>query len=237
MSALRTRLETALASRRSRQMLRSLDPLPSTATAQTSLVDFSSNDYLSFSRSPLLREKLLTSLNSPSSPSPFGPPSSRLLDGNTPSHLSLELQLSRFFSSEEGGGLLFNSGFDANVGVWTCLPGPEDYILYDELVHASIHDGMRSSRVTKERRNPIKHNSLEDLERRLKGIIENDEGVRNGEKSVWIGVESLYSMDGDLCPLKEMVQIVEGLLPKGNGHFIVDEVSFFSCNLVPLSCT
>ncbi|GAA5946236.1 hypothetical protein JCM3765_000163 [Sporobolomyces pararoseus] len=222
MSALRTRLESALASRRSRQMLRSLEPLPS-SSSNSHLVDFSSNDYLSFSQSPLLRQKLLSSLNSASSPSPFGPPSSRLLDGNSPSHLSLENQLSRFFNSEEGGALLFNSGFDANVGIWTCLPGPEDYILFDELVHASIHDGMRSSRVPSNRRIKINHNDLEDLERKLRKIMKEDAAVEKGEKSVWIGMESLYSMDGDLCPLKQMVELVERVLPKGNGHFIVDE--------------
>ncbi|GAA5977455.1 hypothetical protein JCM5350_004693 [Sporobolomyces pararoseus] len=224
MSALRTRLESALASRRSRQMLRSLEPLPSSSSSSNShLVDFSSNDYLSFSESPLLRQKLLSSLNCTTSPSPFGPPSSRLLDGNSPAHLSVENQLSRFFNSEEGGALLFNSGFDANVGIWTCLPGPEDYIFYDELVHASIHDGMRSSRVPSNRRIKINHNDLENLETALRKISIEDVRVEKGEKSVWIGVESLYSMDGDLCPLKEMVELVERVLPKGNGHFIVDE--------------
>ncbi|GAA5933809.1 aminotransferase class I/II-fold pyridoxal phosphate-dependent enzyme [Sporobolomyces koalae] len=221
MSALRTRLESALASRASRQMLRSLVPLA--PAERLRLVDFSSNDYLSFAAHPILREKLLRELNDPESPSPFGPPSSRLLDGNSPSHLALEAHVSDFFASEPEGALVFNSGFDANVGVWTCLPGPDDYILYDELVHASIHDGMRSSRVPPAKRIKVRHNGLDDLERTLTEIVSQDRSVRQGDRSVWIGVESLYSMDGDLCPLRNMVELVERLLPCGNGHFIVDE--------------
>jgi len=134
---------------------------------------------------------------------------------------------------------LFNSGFDANVGVWSCLPSEEDYILFDSLVHASIHDGMRSSRVPKEQRIAFKHNDLESLEGILKSLKESDVGVGDGSKSVWIGVESLYSMDGDLVPLREMVELVERLLPEKNGLFIIDEVrlvflSHFSPNLFPV---
>ncbi|GAA5956672.1 hypothetical protein JCM21900_002333 [Sporobolomyces salmonicolor] len=219
MAALHSRMTTALASRSSRQMLRSLEPIPSSA----SLVDFSSNDYLSFSCSPSLRSKLLSALSSSPSapPSPYGPPSSRLLDGNSSHHLSLEAHLSAFFRAE--AGLLFNSGFDANAGLWACLPGPDDWILFDQLVHASIHDGMRASRVAKDRRRAFKHNKLEDLERTLAEIVQSDGGVRKGEKSVWVGIESLYSMDGDLAPLKEVVELVERLLPLGNGHLVVDE--------------
>ncbi|GAA5974274.1 hypothetical protein JCM11641_006705 [Rhodosporidiobolus odoratus] len=218
-SALSSRLEAALSSRRDRQMLRSLDPSPSSSSSLP-LVDFSSNDYLSFSRSPLLRKKLLTAIHEPSF-LPYGPPSSRLLDGNSPHHLSLESRLSSFFGSESA--LLFNSGFDANAGLWACLPGPEDYILFDELVHASMHDGMRASRVPEDRRQPFRHNDVSALESRLRKLVEEDEGVKKGEKSVWISVESLYSMDGDLAPLQEMVDVAERILPAGNGHFVVDE--------------
>ncbi|GAA5876058.1 hypothetical protein JCM8547_003542 [Rhodosporidiobolus lusitaniae] len=218
-SALTSRLTAALDSRRSRQMLRSLAATPP-SPSDPQLVDFSSNDYLSFSRSLPLRSALLTSLNDPSF-SPYGPPSSRLLDGNSPSHLSLEARLASFFKAPSA--LLFNSGFDANAGMWASLPGPEDTIVFDELVHASMHDGMRASRVPKERRRAFKHNSVEALEEQLQRAVEEEEGVREGTKSVWIGVESLYSMDGDLAPLREMVELVERVLPAGNGHLVVDE--------------
>ncbi|GAA5889041.1 hypothetical protein JCM6882_009725 [Rhodosporidiobolus microsporus] len=238
-SALDARLTAALSSRAERQMLRSLDsaPPPTTLTAASSpspsppssssnpdpvLVDFSSNDYLSFSTHPSLRENLLRTLTSPSPPLPlYGPPSSRLLDGNTPSHLSLESRLSTFFRAP--AALLFNSGFDANAGLWACLPGAGDWVVFDELVHASMHDGMRASRVPKERRKAFSHNRVDGLRAVLEEIVGADERVRRGEVSVWVGVESLYSMDGDLAPLREMVALVEELLPAGNGHFVVDE--------------
>ncbi|BGP42769.1 hypothetical protein JCM10449v2_006781 [Rhodotorula kratochvilovae] len=217
MAALEQRLQSALASRASRQMLRALDPFPPTST---SLVDFSSNDYLSFSRSPLLRQKLTAALSDPKT-SLYGPPSSRLLDGNTPLHASFEHRLASFFNAPSA--LLFNSGFDANAGLWACLPGPDDWIVHDELVHASMHDGMRASRVPKERRRAFGHNCVEELERALREIAERDERVKEGGSSVWVGVESLYSMDGDLAPLREMVECVERILPRGNGHMVVDE--------------
>ncbi|GJN93686.1 hypothetical protein Rhopal_006743-T1 [Rhodotorula paludigena] len=198
-------------------MLRALDPAP---PASTTLVDFSSNDYISFGQSPKLRKKLADAIEAPAT-SLYGPPSSRLLDGNSPLHASLEHRLAAFFQGPSA--LLFNSGFDANAGLWACLPGPDDWIVYDELVHASIHDGMRASRVPKERRRAFKHNSLRVLETTLQSIIEQDEGVRLGERSVWVGVETLYSMDGDLAPLREMAELVERVLPAGNGHLVVDE--------------
>ncbi|GAA5948681.1 hypothetical protein JCM3775_000928, partial [Rhodotorula graminis] len=164
-SALDDRLKATLDSRKSRQMLRQLDPAP---PASSNLVDFSSNDYLSFARSPVLRRKLvdaLATVDDGTATPLYGPPSSRLLDGNTPLHASLERRLAAFFDAP--AALVFNSGFDANVGLWTCLPAPDDWIVYDELVHASMHDGMRASRVPSERRRAFRHNRVESLERVL----------------------------------------------------------------------
>ena len=215
------RLEAALASRLERGMLRSIDPRPK-EQQKANLVDFSSNDYISFGRSRRLRQKLVSSLEEKESLPVYGPPSSRLLDGNSPLHAALELRLAAFFRAPTA--LLFNSGFDANVGLWTCLADQRDWIVYDRLVHASMHDGMRSSRVPASRRRAFAHNSVRNLSELLGEIVRSDEGVRDGTRSVWIGVESLYSMDGDLAPLEEIVQAVEAALPRGNGHIIVDEV-------------
>ncbi|KAK4049251.1 hypothetical protein OIO90_005540 [Microbotryomycetes sp. JL221] len=196
--------------------------------SNSNLVDFSSNDYLSFSQSNILKQNLLNDLEQLSfgskqdcDESPFGPPSSRLLDGNSKHHLNLEQQLTQFFRSESG--LLFNSGFDANVGVWSCLPSKQDWIVFDSLIHASVHDGMRASRVPKHQRISFQHNNVQDLERKLCEIKQADQQVRQGKSAVWIGIETLYSMDGDLAPVKEMLQVVERSLPLGNGHMIVDE--------------
>lgn len=217
MTQLDDRLTKILDSRADRQILRSLAP---TAAPEGPLVDFSSNDYLSFGRSAALRSRFLSTLSK--LPSPYGPPSSRLLDGNSSHHLDLEAQLTAFFCAESG--LLFNSGFDANVGAWNTLPDKNDWIVYDELIHASVHDGIRASRVDKGKRRSFKHNDVQDLERVLEDIVRADGGVKQGARSVWVGVETLYSMDGDLSPLKEIVEATERVLTKGNGHLVVDEV-------------
>ena len=217
MTQLDDRLTKILESRAERQILRSLTP---TVAPEVPLVDFSSNDYLSFGRSTTLRSRFLSNLSK--LPSPYGPPSSRLLDGNSSHHLDLEAQLTAFFRADSG--LLFNSGFDANVGAWTTLPDKDDWIVYDELIHASVHDGMRASRVEPSKRRSFKHNSVEDLRRVLGEIVKLDSEVKSGARSVWVGVETLYSMDGDLSPLKDIVAATEQALPKGNGHLVVDEV-------------
>jgi 8-amino-7-oxononanoate synthase len=82
---------------------------------------------------------------------------------------------------------------------------------------------MRQSRVPLSRRLKILHNSIRDFDHQLTRLINSDSSIVDGSKSVWIGLESLYSMDGDLALLKEFVELVERYLPRGNGHFIVDE--------------
>ena len=213
------------------------------------MVDFSSNDYLSLSTKPAIKRRFVKAFMEPSEGgeglSPYGPPSSRLLDGNSREHQALERQLVGFLKAntqaccqtlEEAAdgharspqlspvaGLLFNSGFDANLSVFATLPAPDDYILFDELVHASTHDGMRASRVPKERRTAFRHSDVADLTAKIGQIRAADGEVAGGRRNVWVAVESLYSMDGDVCPLREVVEAVEGLLPGGNGLMVVDE--------------
>lgn len=219
MSALHARLSSSLQARETKRIKRTLSPSRHPQLVDPSLTDFSSNDYLSLATSPVLKQKLLTALAA--LPSPLGPSSSRLLDGNTPAHLALETHLAAFLAAD--AGLLFNSGFDANSGLWACLPDRDDYIIYDALIHASTHDGMRASRVSPANRRPFAHNDVQDLERVLRECSEDAE-VRSGNRSVWVAVETLYSMDGDLSPLTEMVTVVERVLERGNGHMVVDEV-------------
>ncbi|KKY16381.1 putative 8-amino-7-oxononanoate synthase [Diplodia seriata] len=133
-----------LARRRSRSLLRRL------TTAPPGTVDFSSNDYLSLSTHPEIRSTFLsllqapeptttTTTNVPSTPPPpppIGSRGSRLLDGNNALALSLESLIAAHHRA--GSGLLFNSGFDANVGLFSSVPQPGDYVVYDELIHASL---------------------------------------------------------------------------------------------------
>ncbi|KAM0746721.1 8-amino-7-oxononanoate synthase [Meredithblackwellia eburnea MCA 4105] len=216
---LEERLSRALSARKEKQTKRTLSPSRHPQLISSNLVDFSSNDYLSFAQSPILKRKLLTTLSKPSA-RPLGPSSSRLLDGNTPAHLALESELADFLRAE--AGLLFNSGFDANAGLWACLPSKDDFIVYDALIHASTHDGMRASRVLPQRRIPFKHNSVADLQEILLRLKE-EQAIRSGVACVWVAVETLYSMDGDLAPLAELVEAVETILDRGNGHMVVDE--------------
>jgi len=186
--------------------------------AKPGSIDFSSNDFLSLSTSSALRQAFIQEL-SDNPEFPLGSGGSRLLDGNSQYALDLEESISKFHGAR--AGLLWNSGFDANAGVFACIPQPGDIILYDELIHASVHDGMKVSRAS--RKIPFKHNSVEHLKKIVQALKDGDVLVGKGPKNVFVAVESIYSMDGDLCPLTELVDAVEEVLPYGNGHIIVDE--------------
>ncbi|KAH9847824.1 PLP-dependent transferase [Lenzites betulinus] len=205
-------LHAALASREKRLIRRKLyDP-----AADAHLVDFSTNDYLSLSRSAVLRTRFLARLNV--APEVLGSGGSRLLV-NGHAHAALEARLTAFFRAP--AALLFNSGFDANVGFFTAIPQPGDAIVYDEHIHASVHDGMRASRAAA--RVPFSHNSVRGLREALSRLREERPGLASGENSVFVAVETLYSMDGTIAPLVQIVEALEELFPKGNGYLVVDE--------------
>ena len=184
-----------------------------------SSIDLSSNDFLSLSTSPIYRAKLLHILNNAPPSQPLASGGSRLLDGNSAYAEELEKFIAEFHNAPTG--LLFNSGFDANVGVLSSVPQPGDVIVYDELIHASAHEGMRLSRAGP--RVSFKHSCVESLREILLRQVENDSLVRDGRRNVFVVIESIYSMEGDVAPIKEFVRVVEDILPKGNGYFIVDE--------------
>lgn len=203
----------ALNNRDRKSARRRLTVVPQTST------DFSSNDFLSLSKSPQFRSKLLTILNNAASSTPFASGGSRLLDGNSEYAETLEDFIADFHNAQSG--LLFNSGFDANVGVLSSIPQPGDVILYDELIHASAHEGMRLSRAG--RKVMFSHSSVKSLGDVLRTQYDSDPLTRDGSRNVFIVIESLYSMEGDVAPVREFVRVVEELLPAGNGYFIIDE--------------
>lgn len=201
-------------------------------------VDFSSNSYLSLADSPELKKRYLELLQSSGDDNghqhhhqfSLGSGGSRLLDGNTAFTEALERRIAAFHGAP--AGLLFNSGFDANAGLFGCAPQPGDVVVHDELIHASVHDGMRLGRA--QQTLPFAHNkvhadteaaggeSLADvLDRLCRGS--QGEGFRGGSKNVFVAVEGVYSMDGDVAPLRDIVACVRARLPHGNGHIIVDE--------------
>lgn len=177
-------------------------------------VDFSSNDFLSLSTSPILKTLFLNELKKIPQ---LGSTGSRLLDGNSLYAERLEQEIAAFHNGR--AGLLVNSGFDANVGIFSSLPQPGDIVVYDELIHASVHDGIKASRAG--RTVSFAHNSTLDLQRVLEEIVLKPSA--ESSRNVFITVESVYSMDGDLAPLAEIVELVEALFPRRNAYMIVDE--------------
>lgn len=166
------------------------------------LIDFTSNDYLGLCRSEalfaLIKEK------TESLPHRNGASGSRLLSGNNPYTEKVEGRLATIFNA--ASALIFNSGYAANQAVLSSLPQKGDTILYDELAHACIRDGARLSLAS---RFPFLHNNLSDLEERLK----------RAQGNIFIAVESIYSMDGDQCPLDELITLAD----RYNATIILDE--------------
>jgi 8-amino-7-oxononanoate synthase len=210
-SPLQAKFEQLLQRRRKESKLRNLKASP------IGSVDFSSNDFLSLSTSATLRAQFLQEL-AEATPQ-LGSTGARLLDGNSTYSEALEQDIATFHNGPTG--LLANSGFDANVGIFSCLPQPGDIVLYDELIHASVHDGMRLSRAGKTL--PFAHNSVSNLREVLAACITGDELLAGGRRSVFVAVETVYSMEGDLAPLREILDVMEELCPRRNAHMIVDE--------------
>ena len=205
-SPLEEQLASALERRRRSSKLRDLK------YSRTDAVDFSSNDFLSLSTNAAYRSDYLTALGE--KPFRLGSTGSRLLDGHCTFSESLEKDVAAFHSAE--ASLLTNSGFDANVSIFGCLPQPGDVIVYDELIHASVHDGMRQSRA--EKRVVFRHNDVEDLRRVLESLT-----TGSPSNNIFIAVESVYSMEGDLAPLQEISSLLQDKVSAGKFHLIVDE--------------
>jgi 8-amino-7-oxononanoate synthase len=177
------------------------------------MVDFCSNDYLGIATQATsfrLQASSQEGENRKRAAS-HGSKGSRLLSGNYPLIEETEKMLAAFHHAE--AGLIFNSGYDANLGLLSCLPQRGDFILYDQLSHASIRDGIRLSFA---RAFSFNHNDLGDLQEKL------DEAVRAGGGSgshIFVVTESVFSMDGDQAPLAAMSQ----LCLRHGAHLIVDE--------------
>ena len=212
-SNLERAISTLLDKRRASSTLRQLSTNPPDS------VDFSSNDFLSLATSQQLRANFLRELQDDPAVANLGSGGSRLLDGNSTYAERLEKDIANFHRAP--AGLLCNSGFDANAGLFSCLPQPGDLIIYDEFIHASVHDGMKLSRAGK--CIPFDHNDVSALRSVLEHCVFTDAAVREGSRNVFVAVETVYSMDGDIAPLAPIVQAVKELLPAGNGYLVVDE--------------
>lgn len=157
-------------------------------------VDFCSNDYLGIVRNKLIHIEHGV----------YGSTGSRLISGNYPLIEEIERQLASFHEAE--AGLIFNSGYDANTGLLSSVPQRGDTVLYDQLSHASIRDGIRLSNSYSF---SFEHNNVDDLERRL----------QSAKGNIFVVTESVFSMDGDTAPLKE----ISDLCKEYDARLIVDE--------------
>jgi 8-amino-7-oxononanoate synthase len=158
--------------------------------------DFASNDYLGLAATPRLRDAVAAAL---ARDVPIGSGGSRLLRGNHAEHVALEAEAAAFFGTE--AALFFSSGFAANAALFASLPQSGDLIVYDALIHASAHDGMRLGRATAQR---VPHNDPQAFD---DAIVQWRHAGGTGRP--WIAVESLYSMDGDRAPLAELMAIAD----------------------------
>ncbi|HET6245292.1 MAG: 8-amino-7-oxononanoate synthase [Bacteroidetes bacterium] len=168
---------------------------------ENNLIDFASNDYLGFAYSNKAmkwEEMAICNFNS------TGSTGSRLITGNTKYAEELEQFISEFHKAE--AGLIFNSGYDANLGLLSSLPQKGDTVIYDAYIHASIRDGIRLSNAF---HFSFKHNDIKEFTSKIK----------RAKGRIFVAVESVYSMDGDFAPLIEMVNICE----QYNAYLIVDE--------------
>ncbi|HVZ25155.1 MAG TPA: 8-amino-7-oxononanoate synthase [Sediminibacterium sp.] len=158
-------------------------------------IDFASNDYLG-----LVKHARLHADASAAS----GATGSRLLSGNSLLAEELEATIAAFHKAP--AALLFNSGYDANLGLLSAVPAKSDTILFDQLSHASLRDGIRLSLA---KSLSFAHNDLADLRKKM----------QHASGTVFIVTESVFSMDGDTCPLKDLVAISE----ETGAHLIIDE--------------
>lgn len=182
--------------------------------------DFYSNDYIGFSSSVNIQNEVKNILSTIKLQ--HGATGSRLISGNFPLFEIAENEIKTFHNSESA--LLFNSGYDANVGFFSCVPQRGDVILYDNYIHASIRDGISLSLAQSFK---FKHNNLEDLEKLLKKFS-------STIHSIFIVTESVFSMDGDSPDLRQMTKLAE----QYNAFLVVDEAhalgvfGFQGCGLV-----
>ncbi len=177
---------------------------------QNNLVDFSSNDYLGFSKNEAIfnkAHKYLIDHNFKLN----GATGSRLLSGNHPLYVTLENTLKEFHNSE--AALVFNSGYDANVGFFSSVPQRGDIILYDEYSHASIRDGIQMSNAKAYK---FKHNDLGDLEALIKRYYQ---AIYEFNQSIYVVTESVFSMDGDAPDLKKLCDLCK----EYGAYLVVDE--------------
>ena len=161
-------------------------------------IDFCSNDYLGIVKNNLLE------IDQEFKSCRHGSTGSRLLAGNYPLIEETEKRIASFHEAQ--AGLIFNSGYDANVGLLSCVPQRGDTILYDYLSHASIRDGIRLSFA---RALSFEHNNIGDLRNK----------IEKASGNIFVVTESVFSMDGDIAPVEQIADLCNAF----GAHLVIDE--------------
>lgn len=195
------RLAKLLTERKTLGLLRSLQ-------AKAQEIDFCSNDYLGLAKNFELAELIASNFEKYKSKNGLfnGSTGSRLISGNFELTSIFEEACAKFHLSESS--LLFGSGFEANLGLLSCLPQEGDVIFCDKLLHASLIDGLKLNKAEKR---IFKHNDVSDLIHLLEQYPK--------DTPKWIIIESIYSMDGDQAPIQQMIDLKK----QYNAEIIVDE--------------
>jgi 8-amino-7-oxononanoate synthase len=163
---------------------------------------FGSNAYLGLTNHPKVKEAAITATRKYGT----GMAGSRHLNGTLDIHIELEKKLAAFMGKEDA--MTYSTGFQVNLGVVSCLTGREDYILWDELDHASIIEGHRLSFSQKMK---FRHNDMESLEKQLQKC--------EPDKIKLIVVDGVFSMEGDIANIPEIVRLAQ----QYNANVMVDE--------------
>ena len=169
-------------------------------------IDFSSNDYLGLAESGELRQAAGDAL---ARGVPIGSGGSRLLRGNHPEHEALEREAAAYFGAESA--LYFGGGYVANFAIFSTLPQRGDLVVHDELIHASVHEGVRRGRANSV---GVPHNNIDAFETAIARWR-----AAGGKGRPWLSVESLYSMDGDSPNLVELFAVAD----RHDAMVVIDE--------------
>jgi len=168
--------------------------------------DFTSNDYLGMAESEELKRAAATAI---ARGVPVGSGGSRLLRGNHPEHEALEQEAAAYFGAETA--LYFGGGYVANLAIFSTLPQRGDLVVHDELIHASVHEGLRRGRAETL---SIPHNNIDAFDAAIVGWR-----AKGGKGRPWISVESLYSMDGDSPDLAALLTVAD----RHEAMLVIDE--------------
>ncbi|ABE63587.1 8-amino-7-oxononanoate synthase [Nitrobacter hamburgensis X14] len=169
-------------------------------------IDLASNDYLGLAESGELRQATVDAL---ARGVPIGAGGSRLLRGNHPEHEALEREAAAYFGAESA--LYFGAGYVANFAIFSTLPQRGDLVVHDELIHASVHEGVRRGRAESV---GVPHNDIDAFESAIAKWR-----AAGGKGRPWLSVESLYSMDGDCPNLAELFAVAD----RHDAMVVIDE--------------